>query len=129
MHRKKDEKMQEGDGRINKEERQHIKCLNPRRALCSSSLSFPFFFPVTSADLSILVTECLISGRGRFSRLCSLLDPQREAAAALTGGAAPWVALLLQSPSFCCTVAFFFMTINLLNVTAAHTCDCCYGDL
>lgn len=69
---KKDEKMRGGDGRINKEERQHIKCLNPRRALCSSSLSFPSFFPVTLADLSILVTECLITGRGRsilFDRL------------------------------------------------------------
>lgn len=38
-------------------------CLNPRSALCSSSV-IPLLLSCLSADLFILVTECLITGRG-----------------------------------------------------------------
>lgn len=34
-------KGRKGDGRINREARQHVRCLNPRRARCSGSLSPP----------------------------------------------------------------------------------------
>lgn len=58
-------KGRKGDGRINREARQHVRCLNPRRARCSSSPSPPPPVFYSHCQLISPSWSRLITGRGR----------------------------------------------------------------
>lgn len=76
--------MQEGDRRINREKRQHIKCLNPKELSAAASCHSPPFF-----KSRLLISPSLsLSYNGRGRSLLLVLYEEETPAAVLTGGAA-----------------------------------------
>lgn len=113
-------------GRINKEERDHTEHSNPRELSTVALYLSPFSLCYISSSLH--PHSIWKSAETLHARLFSHTHrPPARDHPAVRSTAALWRTPLLQSPSFCCTVAFF-MTINLHDVTTAHGSDCCYGD-
>lgn len=109
----------------NKAERQHIKCLNPRRALCGSSLLFPSLPSCQMISSSLSLSVWNSAG----AVLSCLFFMKRRPPARGRGRAHRWrctssntsitVALFLL---YCCFIFFFFLWQSILIMSPPPTC-------